>query len=215
MIQTILRAHKQHKRVSVYVTEARPKGLGMRTHQVLTDAGIPCTVVLDSAVGYIMERVDMVLLGCEAVVESGALVSSVGTYQLALIAKAMQKPVFALAESYKFLRHYPLSQTDLPMPSDSRAVLPLSMPADVTTAPKAAIDANKIPQSPSGSGNVTPGGTASFTQTVRVEMTKEMEQLQPMFDVTYPELVDFIITDLGTPLSPTSVSQYLVAMFQE
>jgi translation initiation factor eIF-2B subunit alpha len=31
--------------------------------------------------------------------------------------------------------------------------------------------------------------------------------------VTFPELVDFIITDLGTPLSPTSVSQYLVAQF--
>jgi translation initiation factor eIF-2B subunit alpha len=28
VIQTILRAHKQHKRVSVYVTEARPGCLG-------------------------------------------------------------------------------------------------------------------------------------------------------------------------------------------
>ena len=28
VIQTILRAHKQHKRIKVYVTEARPSGLG-------------------------------------------------------------------------------------------------------------------------------------------------------------------------------------------
>lgn len=163
-----------------------------------------------------MERVDMVLLGCEAVVESGALVSSVGTYQLALIAKAMQKPVFALAESYKFLRHYPLSQTDLPMPRDAGRSLPLSLPEDVPTTPRAAVfETNKLPQSPQpGSGNVTPGGTLSLGSG-RAEMTKEMEDGQPLFDVTYPELIDFIITDLGTPLSPTSVSQYLVAMFSE
>ena len=71
VIQTILRAHKQHKRIKVYVTEARPNCLGMRTHAILTAAGIPCQVVLDSAVAYIMDRVDLVLVGSEAVVESG------------------------------------------------------------------------------------------------------------------------------------------------
>lgn len=45
--------------------------LRMKTHQFLTANGIPCTVVLDSAVAYVMERVDMVLVGSEAVVESG------------------------------------------------------------------------------------------------------------------------------------------------
>ena len=43
----------------------------LRTHAVLTAAGIPCVVVLDSAVAYIMDRVDLVLVGTEAVVESG------------------------------------------------------------------------------------------------------------------------------------------------
>lgn len=43
----------------------------MKTCQILTAKGVPCTVILDSAVGYIMERVDLVLVGSEAVVESG------------------------------------------------------------------------------------------------------------------------------------------------
>jgi len=46
-------------------------GSSVKTHQILTANGIPCTVVLDSAVGYIMERVDLVLVGSEVVVESG------------------------------------------------------------------------------------------------------------------------------------------------
>lgn len=185
----------------------------MRTHKILTAAGIPCTVVLDSAVGYVMERVDMVLLGCEAVVESGALVSSVGTYQVALIAKAMQKPVYALAESYKFLRHYPLSQTDLPMPRDAGARLPLTFAAEMPTTPTASeFVATKAPSSQPQSGAGTPSTPG---QAGKMELSKEMSECQPKFDITYPNLVDFIITDLGTPLSPTSVSQYLVAQFSE
>lgn len=220
VIQTILQAHKQHKRVSVYVTEGRPGLLGMRTHQVLTAAGIPCTVLLDSAVGYVMERVDMVLLGCEAVVESGALVSSVGTYQIALVAKAMQKPVYALAESYKFLRHYPLSQNDLPGPPDAAKNLPLSFPSVFPSTPVGRNFPPAIPPTPSASApdvdrlGVSGTGTPSGGDwAAPAEMTPDMIASQPLVDVTYPDLVDFIITDLGSPLSPTSVSQYLVAQF--
>ncbi|WVR03967.1 hypothetical protein IAU60_000966 [Kwoniella sp. DSM 27419] len=220
VIQTILRAHKQHKRIRVYVTEARPGCLGMKTHQVLLANGIPCTVVLDSAVGYIMERVDMVLVGSEAVVESGGLVSSVGTYQVALVAKAMQKPFYALAESYKFLRHYPLSQTDLPVPMtpSGKPTLPLDFPTLIPNSHPPAIaavslsrPASSTPQSrsPQAPGTPSPYGPKDE----RVEMTREMELVNPTVDITTPDLIDFIITDLGAPLSPTSVSQYLVAQF--
>jgi len=44
-------------------------------------------------------------------------------------------------------------------------------------------------------------------------MTPEMEALNPLVDVTSPDLIDLIFTDLGMPLTPTSVSQYLVAQF--
>lgn len=38
---------------------------------------IPCTAILDSAVGYIMEQVDMVMVGAEGVVESGGIINKV------------------------------------------------------------------------------------------------------------------------------------------
>lgn len=43
----------------------------------LNAAGIPCTVILDSAVGYVMEQVDMVMVGAEGVVESGGVINKV------------------------------------------------------------------------------------------------------------------------------------------
>lgn len=38
---------------------------------------VPCTVILDSAVGYIMEQIDMVMVGAEGVVESGGIINKV------------------------------------------------------------------------------------------------------------------------------------------
>lgn len=38
----------------------------------------------------------------------------VGTYPVALCAKAMNKPLYVLAESYKFIRLYPVNQSDIP-----------------------------------------------------------------------------------------------------
>ncbi|KAJ2808359.1 translation initiation factor eIF-2B subunit alpha [Coemansia guatemalensis] len=108
------RAVKQNKRFRVYITESRPDQSGLRAAAELQKMGIPCEVILDAAVGYIMEKVDMVLVGAEGVVESGGLINKIGTYQLAIIARAAKKPLYALAESYKFVRLYPLSQYDLP-----------------------------------------------------------------------------------------------------
>lgn len=46
-------------------------------YNCLKELNIPCTLILDSAVGYIMERVDMVMVGAECVVESGGIINKV------------------------------------------------------------------------------------------------------------------------------------------
>ncbi|KAI7873853.1 uncharacterized protein EV154DRAFT_527659 [Mucor mucedo] len=107
-------ANVQHKRFKVYVTEGRPNSDGIQAVAALRKAGIPCRAVLDSAVGYIMDKVDMVFVGAEGVVENGGIVNKIGTFQIALVAKALSKPVYAVAESYKFVRVYPLNQYDIP-----------------------------------------------------------------------------------------------------
>ena len=46
-------------------------------------------------------------------VENGGIISRMGTYQIALLAKAAGKPFYVAAESHKFVRLYPLGQYDL------------------------------------------------------------------------------------------------------
>ena len=74
-----------------------------------------------------MGKVDLVLVGSEAVVESGGLINAVGSYQMALIAKASQVPFYALAE-----RCSPTKETRaLPYTS----LLQLQIPSDVPVVP--------------------------------------------------------------------------------
>jgi translation initiation factor eIF-2B subunit alpha len=100
---------------------------GIASAQALKQAGVPVTVVLDAAAAYVMERVDLVLVGAEGVVENGGIVNKLGTYGLALAAKALGKPVYVAAESFKMVRLYPLNQRDLPeaeQPVDFGQALP-------------------------------------------------------------------------------------------
>ncbi|XP_002160193.1 translation initiation factor eIF2B subunit alpha [Hydra vulgaris] len=113
VIQLLIEASLQNKRFTVFCTETMPNKQGWKTYNILKNNGISCMVILDSAVGYIMERVNMVLLGAENVVESGGIINKVGSFQLAVVAKAMNKPVYVAAESFKFARVYPLKQKDI------------------------------------------------------------------------------------------------------
>lgn len=76
-----------------------------------------------------MERVDMVLVGAEGVVESGGIINKLGTYTVALAAKAHGVPVYVAAESFKFARLFPLSQRELPMERKGFSLSPLLPPS--------------------------------------------------------------------------------------
>nr|KAJ3423149.1 translation initiation factor eIF-2B subunit alpha [Polyrhizophydium stewartii] len=105
------------KRFKVIVTDASPSDSGRRAVEELRRSGIPAALINDTAVGYIIEKVDMVLVGAEGVVQNGGLINQIGTYQIAVVSKAANKPFYAVTESYKFVQLFPLNQDDLPISS--------------------------------------------------------------------------------------------------
>ncbi|CAK1579203.1 unnamed protein product [Parnassius mnemosyne] len=114
VLQAMLEAAKANKRFHVYVTMSGPDNSGVLMHKQLVAGGVDATLILDAAVGYIMEQVDIVMLGAEGVTESGGIINKIGTYSLAMSALELKKPVHVLTESFKFSRIYPLNQQDLP-----------------------------------------------------------------------------------------------------
>lgn len=113
----VLQEASKERSFRVIVTETRPQGDGFHVGKRLRELGIEVTMVLDSAVAAVMERVDFVLVGAQGVVENGGLINKIGTFQVALAAHAFNRPFYVAVESYKFTRLYPLSQGDLPVGS--------------------------------------------------------------------------------------------------
>jgi len=134
VVLTLLKAAAlDARRFSVVCTEGRPDSTGAQMARELRALGVPVTMILDSAMAYKLGDCSMVLVGAEGVVESGGIINKLGTYQAALLAKALNIPFYSAAESYKFTRIYPLGQRDFapePKAVDLGPTLPLDVEID-------------------------------------------------------------------------------------
>ncbi|MFH0847966.1 MAG: ribose 1,5-bisphosphate isomerase [archaeon] len=95
-------AQSRGKRIKVFVTETRPRFQGRITAKDLSEAGVPVTIITDSAARHFMSKVDKVIVGADAVAANGALVNKIGTSMIALAAHESRIPFLVAAESYKF-----------------------------------------------------------------------------------------------------------------
>lgn len=101
--QTVLEALKKARNqlAQVFVATSEPGGEGVRLSRELSSLGIRNLVVPDLAVGSIMPKVDMVVLGADAVLKDGSVVNKLGSNTLAKIAYLETKQVVFLAETAK------------------------------------------------------------------------------------------------------------------
>lgn len=210
----LIRAAQSNKNFTVMVTEGRPEGSGFKAAERLTEAGIPVTVILDSAAAYFMERVDIVLLGAEGVVESGGIVNKIGTCQLAMVAKLYNKPLYVAAESYKFARLYPLTQADLEDNVDNDVEKPLFPP--LLTGMEGGTATVKVEE---GEGRHTQERGSSGTLLGRNTVfdsgpgVAAMTTKNPSCDYTPAQYISLLFTDLGI-LTPAAVSDELIKLYQ-
>jgi ribose 1,5-bisphosphate isomerase len=101
-VSTIIKAHTEGKNITVYATESRPKRQGYITVRQLAEAGVPVTLIVDSAVRHIMPKVNIVVVGVDTVASNGAVINKIGTSQIALCAHEARVPVMVCAETFKF-----------------------------------------------------------------------------------------------------------------
>jgi len=101
-IAVMAEAWAQGKRFEVFATESRPWRQGVLTANDLTKLGIPVTIIIDSAVRYVMKDIDLVLVGADTIASNGAVINKIGTSQVALAAHEARVPFTVCAETFKF-----------------------------------------------------------------------------------------------------------------
>lgn len=160
----------------------------VRVAKILTDAGIPTRVISDNGVGAVMECVDMCLVGAEGVMMNGGIVNKMGTYQIALVAKALSKPFYAAVESYKFARMYPFTQRDIKgLCDECSSCATACMPST--------------------------SSSASLTPHLLLASSVDHKDSAAEIDFTPAECITLFFTDIGV-LTPAAVSEELIRMYQ-
>lgn len=127
----IYAAVEQSRKLRVYSCEARPLRQGSRlTAWELTQSGVPCTVVVDSAAGSVMSNggVDLVVVGADRIAANGDVANKIGTYNLALLAEAHGIPFYVAA---------PRSTFDLSIASGEDIPIELRSAEEIERAPLA------------------------------------------------------------------------------
>jgi methylthioribose-1-phosphate isomerase len=88
------------KKIHVYVDETRPVLQGARlTAWELMRERIPCTLIADNMVGFLMRqgKIDLVIVGADRIARNGDAANKIGTYGLAVLARAHGIPFYIAA----------------------------------------------------------------------------------------------------------------------
>ncbi|KAG8522507.1 Translation initiation factor eIF-2B subunit delta [Galemys pyrenaicus] len=193
------------RKFRVVVVDSRPRLEGRHTLRSLVHAGVPASYLLIPAASYVLPEVSKVLLGAHALLANGSVMSRVGTAQLALVARAHNVPVLVCCETYKFCERV---QTD--------AFVSNELGKEPGRADKKAPEPEKIWE---GEGRLNYGllskmislGTPLIADDPDDLLCERGEHialanwqnhlslrlLNLVYDVTPPELVDLVITELG------------------
>ncbi len=99
-LAVMFRAHEEGRRFRVYADETRPLLQGARlTAWELLQAGIDVTLICDNMAGQVMRegKVDLVVVGADRIASNGDTANKIGTYSVALLAKAHGVPFYVAA----------------------------------------------------------------------------------------------------------------------
>jgi len=125
-VGVIRAAAEAGKRIMVWVDETRPLLQGARlTAWELVKARIPVTLIADSMAGSLMGRgqVDVVVVGADRIARNGDVANKIGTYSVALLARAHGIPFYVAA---------PVSTLDLSLADGSQIPIEERAPDEVT-----------------------------------------------------------------------------------
>ena len=125
-VGVIRAAAESGKRIMVWVDETRPLLQGARlTAWELVKARIPVTLIADSMAGSLMGRgqVDVVVVGADRIARNGDVANKIGTYSVALLARAHGIPFYVAA---------PVSTLDLSLADGSQIPIEERAPEEVT-----------------------------------------------------------------------------------
>ncbi|MEZ0393529.1 MAG: initiation factor 2B [Desulfurococcaceae archaeon] len=142
----------------VHVLESRPGMEGLALCEYLNELGVETYLSVDSSARFFMKNVDKVVVGVEALAVNGAVISKVGTSQLALAAHEARVRVMAIAPTMKLYNETVYGELVRLPEGDWRLLM---------------------------------------SESVKASLPERYVARAPIYDVTPPQYIDAIATELG------------------
>ncbi len=101
VVKALIYAKKKGKKFSVVNTETRPLYQGRKTARELSKAGIKVETFVDSGMDVAIKKADKIFLGSDAILKS-EVINKIGSGAIAELAKVHKKPLYIVADSWKF-----------------------------------------------------------------------------------------------------------------
>ncbi|WP_280588365.1 ribose 1,5-bisphosphate isomerase [Halorubrum sp. Boch-26] len=118
-------AVEQGKSISAVVKETRPRQQGHITAEQLRDAGVPVTLIVDSAARRYLDEVDHVVVGADSIAADGGVINKIGTSGLAVNARERGVPIMTAAQTIKLHPETLTGHTvEIEMRSESEVIEP-------------------------------------------------------------------------------------------
>lgn len=125
-LSVLFHAHDAGKEIRVFVDETRPLLQGSRlTAWELMQRGVPATLICDNMAGMLMRqgKVHAAVVGADRIAANGDTANKIGTYSVAVLAKAHHVPFYVAAPSSTF---------DFSLPSGEHIPIEERDPSEIT-----------------------------------------------------------------------------------
>jgi len=107
-VECLLLSAAKKRSFHVIIVENPPTNNAHQLIRCLVDVGIKTTLILNTAVFGVMQKVDKVIIGTSAVMANGGLIAPTGTHQIALAANYFSIPVIVVNGLFKLTPLYPI-----------------------------------------------------------------------------------------------------------
>ncbi|MFX0139163.1 MAG: translation initiation factor eIF-2B [Candidatus Hodarchaeota archaeon] len=104
VVEILKMAYNDRKNIKVIVSETRPLFQGRKTAKELSDIGIETTMIVDSAMRWIVRHkpIDLILIGADSITVEGTVLNKIGSKLLALVAEENNIPFYVAATMLKY-----------------------------------------------------------------------------------------------------------------
>lgn len=115
VFEVLKELNQSKKKIKIFVLESRPKLEGRILAKKLSAlSNIKIHLITEAMMADSVKKVDAALIGADSILATGDVINKMGSLQLALLCKEMNKPFYVVADKNKFSKSRTFSQNEMP-----------------------------------------------------------------------------------------------------